>query len=156
MVTKEKSGATPVLRPGASLLTLSVTESVESMVNRVVITDANDNRVTAQEDAAAIALYGLMQSVLKQREGRDTAAEAAQLLAENGLSQKIAVTALGNPTLISGSCVVLQEPVTGLYGLCWIDSDTHTWSKTGLYQCKLVLNFRSLMDKAEAGSLPDA
>lgn len=50
---------------------------------------------------------------------------------------------------------MLQEPVTGLYGLCWIDSDTHTW-KGGVYTTKLVLNFRNLMDEAEAGKLPDA
>lgn len=155
VVEKAKTGLTPVLCPGSNLLTLSVTESVESMVNRVVITDENDNQAAVREDSEAIALYGLMQSVLKQREGVDSDAEARQLLEENGVSQKITVTNLGNPTLIAGSCVVLREPVTGLYGLFWIDSDTHTW-KNGIYQNKLVLNFRSLMDETEAGSLPDA
>lgn len=155
VIAKEKTSSTPVLRPGSNLLTLSADESVESMVNRVVITDENDNRVAAREDANAIALYGLMQSVIKQQEGKDTDAEAKQLLEDNGLSQKITVTNLGGSSLIAGSCVVLQEPVTGLYGLFWIDSDTHTW-KNGLYQNKLVLNFRNLMDETEAGSLPSA
>ncbi len=155
VTAKEKTAATPLLAPGSGLLTASVTESVEDMINRVVITDENDNRVAIREESEAIALYGLMQSVLKQRSGADSGAEAKKLLEENGVSQKITVTNLGNASLISGSCVVLREPVTGLYGLFWIDSDTHTW-KNGLYQNKLVLNFRNLMDEAEAGSLPGA
>ena len=35
-------------------------------------------------------------------------------------------------------------------GLCWIDSDTHTF-KNGLYFCKLGLNFRNLMNETSAG-----
>ncbi|MPM11554.1 hypothetical protein SDC9_57900 [bioreactor metagenome] len=155
VVAKEKTSSTLVLKPGSNLLTTSVTESVEDMINRVVITDENDNKVAAREDSEAIALYGLMQTVLKQQKGKDSGKEAKQLLEENGVSQKITVTNLGNSSLIAGSCAVLKEPVTGLYGLFWIDSDTHTW-KNGIYQNKLVLNFRSLMDEAEAGSLPDA
>lgn len=155
VIAKEKTSSTPVLTPGSNLLTASVTESVENMVNRVVITDENDSQVAVREDANAVKLYGLMQQVLKQQDNVDSDAEARQILDENGVSQKITVTNLGNPSLISGSCVVLKEPVTGLYGLFWIDSDSHTW-KNGLYQNKLVLNFRKLMDETEAGSLPSA
>ena len=125
------------------------------MINRVVITDKNDNQVAMREDANEVALYGLMQTVLKQREGEDTDAKAQKLIADNGLEQKITVTNLGNSSLVAGNCVVLQEPITGLYGLFWIDSDTHTW-KNGIYQNKLVLNFRNIMDEVEAGSLPVA
>lgn len=155
VVAKEKTDSTPVLKPGSNIISLSVTESVENMINRVVITDENDNRAAVREDTEAIALYGLMQTVLKQQTGVDSDAEAKKLLEDNGAEQKITVTNLGNPSLIAGNCVVLREPVTGLYGLFWIDSDTHTW-KNGIYQNKLVLNFRNLMDEAEAGSLPSA
>ena len=93
--------------------------------------------------------------MVTESSGKDAAAEARKLLEDNAPAQKITAQARGNPALIAGECAVLQEPVTGLYGLCWIDSDTHTW-KGGVYTTKLVLNFRNLMDEAEAGKLPDA
>jgi len=155
VVEKSTNASTLVLDPSSNLITASVSESVENMVNRVAIIDENDNIVTNRDDANAISLYGLMQSMIKQKKDKDSDAEAKDILAENGLEQKITVTNLGNPSLIAGNCVVLRDPVTGLYGLFWIDSDTHTW-KNGLYQNKLVLNFRNLMDKTEAGSLPSA
>ena len=47
--------------------------------------------------------------------------------------------------------MVLKDSKTGLSGLFWIDSDTHSW-KNGLYQNKLTLNFRNLMDEKDAGT----
>ena len=61
------------------------------------------------------------------------------------------MTNLGNTSLIAGEAVILREPLTGQQGLFWIDSDTHTW-QNGLYQNRLVLNFRNLMDEQSAGS----
>lgn len=150
---KKQSGQTLVVRPGSNLITLTDTESVENMVNRVEIRDKNGNRVAAQGDEEAQRLYGVFQSSLQQSE--NSGREAAALLEDNGVSQKLTVDLLGNPALIAGECVVLQEPITGQYGLFWIDSDTHTW-KDGLYRTKLVLNFRNLMDEQEAGQLPGA
>ena len=75
------------------------------------------------------------------------------MLAENGLKTTITVNALGNLKLITGNTVVLEEPVTGICGLFWIISDSHTW-KRGIHQTKLTLSLEGLMDKQTAGSLP--
>ena len=95
-----------------------------------------------------------MQNVLKQADGEDTASKAQKLLDENGVEQKITVNNLGNAANLTGGTVVVREPYTGLYGLFYIDGDTHTW-KNGLYLNKLVLNFKNIMDEQEAGSLPN-
>lgn len=155
VAAKRQGAATPVLEPGSGLITATVTESVENMVNQVAVYDGNDNRVSVETDGEAVKLYGLMQAYLKQSKDEDGAARAKRMLEDGGVSQKITVTNLGDTGLMAGECVVLKEPVTGLYGLFWIDSDIHTW-KNGLYQNKLVLNFRNLMDEQEAGSLPKA
>ena len=76
-----------------------------------------------------------------------------QILKENGLKTTITVNTLGNLKLITGSTVVVEEPVTGVNGLFWIISDTHTWQR-GIYQTKLTLSLEGLMDKQTAGSLP--
>lgn len=151
--TKKQGPKTLVLLPGSNLIGATVSESVEDMVNQVALYDENDNPIGTEKNEEAIALYGLMQGYLKKSKDQDASAQAKQMLEEGGVSQKITVTNLGNTALTAGECVVLREPVTGQYGLFWIDSDTHTW-KDGLYQNKLVLNFRNIMDEQEAGSLP--
>jgi hypothetical protein len=50
---------------------------------------------------------------------------------------------------------VLREKYTGLYGVFYIDGDIHTW-ENGLYNNKLTLDFKKLMDEKEVGSLPNA
>lgn len=47
---------------------------------------------------------------------------------------------------------MLDEPYTGLYGLFFIEADTHTW-KNGLYFNKLTLNLKAVMDEKETGEL---
>lgn len=49
--------------------------------------------------------------------------------------------------------MVVHEPVTGTDGLFWILSDSHT-TVSGVYQTTVTLDFRNLMDKQEAGSVP--
>ena len=49
--------------------------------------------------------------------------------------------------------MVVHEPVTGTDGLFWILSDSHT-TVNGIYQTTVTLDFRNLMDKQEAGSVP--
>ena len=61
---------------------------------------------------------------------------------------------LGNIANVTGGTVVVHEPYTGVYGMFFIDSDTHTW-KNGQYYNSLVLNFQNIMDEQEAGSLPN-
>lgn len=154
VVAKKQGADTRVIRPGVNLISLTATDSVEKMVNQVQVLDKNGTpRGAPVKDAGAIAAYGLFQETITENKNKSSAGEARRLLEDGALEQKITVQVLGDPAFLSGNCVVLQEPVTGLYGLCWIDEDTHIW-KGGLYQCRLVLNFRSIMDEQEAGKLP--
>lgn len=154
VVAKKPIVALKTIRPGENLVSLTATDSVEKMVNQVQVLDKDGTPKGAPiQDGEAVERYGRFQEVIAESKDRSSASEAKKLLEDGALEQKITVQVLGDPDFISGNCVTLQEPVTGLTGLCWIDSDTHTW-KNGLYQCKLVLNFRNLMDEQEAGRAP--
>lgn len=155
VVEKARRDSTLMLGPKSNLIGATVTESIENLTNQVAIYDKNDTLITTQKNQDLIDAYGLMQAYLRQDEGQDSAAQARKILEDDGPSQKITVTNLGNTGLIAGESVILREPVTGQYGLFWIDSDSHTWSG-GLYQNKLVLNFRNMMDEQEAGGKPTA
>lgn len=151
VVEKGLSAETLVLKPGSNLVSASSRESAESLVNSVAVYDDNGQKVATRRDSEAVGLYGLMEAYLKKSKDRDTDKEARRLLTDNPVVQKVTVEAVGNPGLISGSGVIVREPATGLWGKFWILSDSHTW-KNGVYRTKLTLDFRNLMDEADAGS----
>ena len=140
---------TTVLESGVNLLSSSVTESVADMVNQVVIVDENGKVLQTLKNAEDIQRYGLAQSMLKQT-AEDLTAQAKQMLEDGREEQKITVQNFGNPAYITGNAVVVKDTVTGLSGLFWIDSDVHSW-KNGLYQNRLTLNFRNIMDEKDVG-----
>lgn len=144
-----------LLKPGCNLLSCTTKESVSKMINSVAIYDDECNLLAVEEDAEAIALYGLMREAVKSSSYDDPVAHAKQVLAENGMQTTITLNALGNLKLITGNTVAVQEPVTNTYGLFWIISDTHTW-KNGVYQTKISLSLETLMDSQTAGSMPTA
>ena len=155
VVVKAVSEETLVIKGGSNLIDAAVTESVEQMITQVAIYGEDDNLVGVVKSEERTKLYGQMQKYIKQVKDEDPKKAAQKLLDDNGINQKITVNNLGNLECVTGNAVVIEEPYTGLYGLFWIDADTHTW-KNGLYFNRLVLNFRRMMDEQEAGSLPTA
>lgn len=155
VVEMRQTEETLLLRPGSNLLSCTTKESATSMTNSVGIYDDECRLLQVQEDSEAVALYGLMREAIKASEYDDPVSHARQLIAENGLSTTITLNATGNLKLITGNTVAIQEPVSGICGLFWIISDTHTW-KSGIYQTKLSVSLEALMDSQSAGSLTTA
>lgn len=150
-VVEKPSAAALEIAPGKNLQTLTVREDISGLTNAVAIYSSAGVLIRNVEDAESNDLYGRFQSILTQRDGEDKGPEAQALLEDNGLQQNMTVECLGDPSLITGNAVLLRENSAGAVGLCWIDSDTHTW-KNGQYFCKLSLNFRNLMNETEVGS----
>ncbi len=152
----EKAVGTESIRlvPGSNLISCSSSESVGNMVNSVAVYD-DAFRKLAQYDSPEnyAALYGLMQKAIKASEREKPEAAARDILEQNGISTTITAQCLGNVKLITGTAVAVHEPVTGTDGLFWITADSHT-VRRGVYQTKVTLDFRNLMDKQTAGSLP--
>lgn len=148
---KAQSQSSLILRPRSNLIRASTTESIEKMVNSVAIYDEQGNRLSVQSDQDAIDLYGMMERHITQREGEDASGEAKAILEDNALARTVTVQVLGNSTLVTGETVIVEEEGTGLSGLFWIESDSHTWARN-TYQAKLTLNCRNVMSKTTAGS----
>lgn len=127
------------------------TESIENMVNRVRIYDEKNAQVGLVENAEWIKKYGVLQDIYikqkgKKQKGKDAQLEAKALLKD--MEKTINVEVLGNIQCITGRAVKVKDTATGLTGLFYIDSDTHTWSN-GQYIMKLTLNFKNIMDEKE-------
>lgn len=130
-----------------NLIDATYKSTLQNLVNRVLITDKNNNVVKTVEDAASIEKYGLVQRVLKQNDGEDATAEAQGML----VTVECSATASGVPNdfrAVSGYSIIIQETDTGLYGQFYIESDTHTFS-CGKKQMDLTLAFENLMDEKD-------
>ena len=102
-------------------------EDISGLQNSVAIYSDAGQLIRTVEDSESTARYGSFQHILSQREGEDAGAEAQAWLEDNGLQQTMTVECLGSTALISGNAVLLRANTAGTAGLCWIDSDTHTW-----------------------------
>lgn len=133
---------------GKNILSSSFKESVSNMVNKVLIVDENGNKVSEVKNEEWHKTYGLFQDVYKQQEGKDSNAEAKAMLKD--IEQTCSLTGFGDTTCITGYGVQVKDTHTGLVGLFYIDSDTHTW-EGGNYTIDLELNFKNIMNEVSVG-----
>lgn len=152
VVERVEKGTNLVIQPGSNLISATTTESIEHMSNSVAIYDKNGKLLQIVEDKNAVKLYGLMRSVLSQgNKGEDMRVKAQSILEDRGLERTVNVECLGDPSLITGSTVVVKQPYTGLSGVFWIDADKHQWA-SGQYRTTLTLNCRNVAYEQEGGS----
>ena len=133
---------------GKNILSSNFKESVSNMVNKVIIVDENGNKSSEVSNDEWLKTYGLFQEVYKKEENKDANAEAKAIL--NGIEQSCSLSGFGDTTCITGCGVQVKDSNTGLVGLFYIDSDTHTWSG-GSYTVDLELNFKNIMNEVSAG-----
>lgn len=136
-----------VLSGDYNLTDANYKSSLQSLVNKVIITDKNGNAVNTVEDRDSQSKYGTVQKVYKQEDGKDATAEAKNLLKTT--EQSASVNGIPNDfRAVSGYSLVIQEPDTGLYGAFYIESDTHTFTN-GKAEMQLTLAFENMMDEIE-------
>lgn len=155
VVIKQKDANTLRLIPGNNLISCTSKDSVVEMVNSVAVyNDRNKRTATYRGNKNYVALYGLMEKAIRASSEDDPKKTARETLRDNGVQTTITAECIGNSKLITGNTVVVHEPITKTDGLFWILSDSHT-RENGIYRTQVTLNFRNLMDKQDAGSVPD-
>lgn len=111
-------------------------ESIEDMVNSVMIVDSNGEQtqtVTSDDDIKA---YGQLQAVYKIDQKQDTQTAAKALL--KSIAYKSSLTGIGNIQCISGYAVTVQEEQ--LKGIFTIKTDRHT-IQNNVHTMELDLEF---------------
>ena len=133
---------------GKNILSSNFKESVSNMINKVLIVDDNGNKISEVKNDEWLKTYGLFQDVYKKQEDKNATEEAKSML--NGIEQTCNLSGFGDTTCITGYGVQVKDTYTGLVGLFYIDSDTHTW-EGGNYTIDLELNFKNIMNEVSSG-----
>lgn len=135
-------------KEGENVISSTFKESVSNMVNKVIIVDENGNKKSEVRDDDMLKIHGLFQEVYKIEEGKDSNLEAKNML--KGVAKTCSLSGFGDTSCRVGYGVEVKDTHTGLTGLFYIDSDTHTWEgKT--YKIDLGLNFVNIMHEVAAG-----
>lgn len=145
IIEKGKKVAKYELDPESSITDASYGESMENSINRVKMYD-EDNKYLGEVKLDGVP--GILQDVYKKSEG-ESAREMARTMLK-GIERTAEIEAIGDFECITGNAVVIKEPHTGLSGLFYIDSDTHTF-ENGQHTMRLGLAFENIMDEQDGG-----
>ena len=147
VIEKGKIIANYILSEDTNITDSEYSDNIENMVNRVKIYDDKNNYIGKVENSDWIKLYGILQDVYTKEKGKNVNTEAKAMLKDIERSASISVD-MGDNACITGNAVKVKETFTGLVGLFYIDSDTHTFGN-GHHKMELGLSFQNMMDEKE-------
>ena len=134
------------LSEDSNILSSKFRENLNNMVNRVKIYDGEGKQVGVVEKEKDLK-YGIFQQTYTKEEGKNATTTAKSML--NGVEQTYELECMEYPEVITGTGVVIKDSTTGLKGLVWVDSDTHTWAN-GVSAMSLSVTLKLIMDTKEA------
>ncbi|WP_152397547.1 XkdQ/YqbQ family protein [Paenibacillus guangzhouensis] len=136
-----------ILTAETDLLESTVDESIDAMVNRVLIVNEAGSVERVVDNGPWVEKYGQMQEVYQKEEGKDANQEAKSRL--YGMDRSASVQVIGGRDaydLVAGNAVRMIEDVTGMTGLFYIENDSHSF-ENGVHTLNLQLNFEKVMDE---------
>lgn len=133
------------LSEDSNILSSKYRESLNSMVNKVRIYDGEGTQVGVVQNDEDLK-YGIFQQTYTKEEGKDANTTAKSMFV--GVDKTFTFECLNYNGAITGNGAVIRDTTTGLSGLVWIDSDTHTWSN-GVATMTLTVTLKQMMDTKE-------
>jgi hypothetical protein len=114
------------------------------MINRVKIYDSNGAQ--KGEVYNSDTKYGLFQATYTQESGKDATTQAKAML--HGIDKTFSLECLNDNELKAGWGAYIYDETTGLNGLVYVNSDTHTY-ESGIEKMSLVVTLEKIMDAKE-------
>lgn len=119
-------------------------ESIENMVNSVMITDEEGNFVGTKQNEEWVKKYSMIQAVYKSSEKKNTSEEVEAMM--KGPERGGTIDAIGDYKVVSSYSVQIDDIVTQLSGQFWVKSDSHTFVD-GTHTMRLEIEFENLMNE---------
>lgn len=120
-------------------------ESIEEIINAVLIADEQGNSTNRITDDDSIRKYSMFQTIYKNNPEKDAQSEAKAMFKKP--EREGNVTAFGDYRAKSGYSLIVRD--TLFTGKFWIKSDNHTFDGT-YHEMKLNLEFENLMSEEKA------
>ena len=120
-------------------------ESIEEMVNKVMVTDQNGNVTGYQSKDDQIKKYSMIQDVYKSSPNANAQQEVEAMF--KGPDRAGVVECLGDYRVKAPYSIQIQEQL--FKGQFWIKADTHTFERS-IHTMKLEIEFENLMTEEEA------
>ena len=119
-------------------------ESIENIVNRVLVVDDSGNAIgSAVEDSESQAEYGItIQSVYKEHKDKDSTEEAKDLI--KGAKREGTVVAIGDYRAKTGYSLQIND--ANFAGKFYVKSDSHTF-RNNSHEMRLKLEFENIMNE---------
>lgn len=126
-----------------NLLDSCYKESIEQMVNQILITDEQGNQTGYYKDDDLIKKYSMIQDVYKSDPKKDTQAEVKALIKKP--ERSAALDCLGDYRVKAPYSIKVKELLLQP-GQFWIKSDVHTF-ENGTHMMKLELEFENIANE---------
>lgn len=120
----------------------SYKESIENMVNKVMVTDDKGNLIRYESNDDHIKRYSMIQEVYKESKNKNTAEEVKAIF--KGPERSGTIDCLGDYDALSSYSIEIRDIIAQLSGKFWIKSDTHTF-QNGQHTMKLEIEFENIM-----------
>jgi hypothetical protein len=130
----------------SNIISSNYKESITNMVNKVRIYDGEGNQTGVVQKDADVKSYGIFQQTYTKEEGKDPTTIAKSMF--NGVEKTFTLECVSHTGAVTGAGAVVRDDATGLSGVVWIDSDTHTWTN-GVATMSLTVTLKKMMDKKE-------
>jgi hypothetical protein len=122
-------------------------ESIEKLINQVLVVDDKGNTVSTQRDEDSIKKYSMFQSIYKTDPKKDTQTEVKDLMEKNKPDRGGYITVLGDYRVKSSYSIIVKDSL--FKGQFWVKADTHTFID-GKHEMKLELEFENTMNEEKA------
>ena len=127
----------------SNLLNSRYKESIEHLVNQILITDEEGNQSSIQRDDESVKKYSMFQDVYKTDPNKDTQTEVKALLTKPERSATI--DCLGDYRIRAPYSILVKE-ILLKPGQFWIKSDVHTF-EGGTHMMKIELEFENIANE---------
>lgn len=133
-----------VLDAAANMTESTYAESIENIINQVMVVDKEGNHQSYVKDDDDIKKHSMFQDVYKEDPNKDTQTEAKALLKKP--ERMGTVVALGDYRVVSSYSVEVRDSLQNSQSAqFWVKSDTHTF-RDGEHEMKLVLEYENMME----------
>lgn len=119
-------------------------ESIEAMVNRIMVTDEQGNFIRYEGNEDWIKKYSMIQNVYKSSPNRNTADEVKAML--KGPERLGTIELLGDYRVKSSYSIKITDLISQLTGQFFVKSDTHEF-ENGIHTMRLEIEFENMMNE---------